>query len=156
MAVDSNKERVGQSKTLNIPIDKPIADVKRTDLEIDIVAGPALGDLAEKLAFMEEKVEVLVHESTEPNAVTLVDVYHNGTPQRFLRGVPQVVKRKFLYVLASLKQQSISTRVLNNGGANGDPVNQIAKNVALRYPFQVTRDDNPKGPAALKQWLAEA
>lgn len=153
---ESSDVKLGGDKTLNIPVDKPLSSVKRSDLDIDLVGANAIQDMASELAFLEEPVEVLVHESTDENASMLVDVYHNGVPQRFWRGRPQTVKRKFLYVLATCKETSVKTKVNPTGGADGGPVNQITKHVALRYPFSVVADSNPRGPSWLRDVLQSA
>ena len=153
--LDSSDVKLGGDKTLNIPVDKPLASVKRSDLDIELVGPNAINDMAKDLAFLEEPVEVLVHESTDENAALLVDVYHNGVPQRFIRGRPQEVKRKFLYILATCKETNVKTKVNPTGGADGGPVNQITKHTALRYPFSVVRDDNPRGPSWLRDILQQ-
>lgn len=153
---ESSDVKLGGDKTLNIPVDKPLSSVKRSDLDIDLVGANAIQDLASELAFLEEPVDVLVHESTDENAAMLVDVYHNGVPQRFVRGVPLTVKRKFLYVLATSKETNVKTKVNPTGGADGGPVNQITKHTALRYPFSVIRDDNKRGSDWLRNVLQSA
>lgn len=120
------------------------ADADESD--IAVVGAAGAGDYARDLAFFEELVEVEVHESTDPNAEAIVDLYCNGVPQRFARGVPVTVKRKYLQILATSKPQTISTQANVQGQ---DVVNRITKHAALRYPFRVTRDDNPKGA----EWL---
>jgi hypothetical protein len=50
-------------------------------------------EYAAALAFNEELIDVVVHESTEVNATPLVETYVNGVPQRFVRGQTQRVKR---------------------------------------------------------------
>jgi hypothetical protein len=94
-----------------------------------------------------------VHESTDQNAQVLVDVYCNGVAQRFIRGQRQVVKRKFVNILADARQTAMKTTTQVNGD---DVVNRIDKHTALRFPFSVMRDDNPKGRDWLRQRLQAA
>lgn len=120
------------------------------DEPLDIVGAAGAGEYARELAFFEELVEVEVHESTDPNAEPIVDLYCNGVSQRFIRGVPQVVKRKYVQILATAKPQTISTKTAVEGD---NVVNRITRHAALRYPFRVIRDDNPKGADWLRQTL---
>ena len=153
--VSSHDVKVGQDTHLDVPMTGDISSILRTDHTVEVVDGPSLGDYAKQLAFNEEYVEVVVHESTDKNAEPIVDVYCNGTPQRFVRGVTQKVKRKYVEILARARQTSISTKV-SAQGADGETVNRIDKHTAARYPFSVVYDANPKGGAWLKQVLQSA
>jgi len=144
---------VAQQSGLDIPMTGPLADMVRPDQDIVIAEGPSLGDYAAELAFNEELVRVVVHESTDPSAEPLVDLYCNGTPQRFFRGQEQVVKRKYVEILARARQTSISTQVATHGD---DTVNRVNKHTAVRYPFAVLEDRNPRGAAWLKQVMNSA
>lgn len=150
---DASAQQIGQDTSLLIPVTGAVGDIERTDQVIQVVDGPSLGEYAAELAFNEEVLQVMVHESTDKNAEQMVDVYVNGTPQRFLRGHVQSVKRKFVEVLARAKPQSITTSVQTT---NEDVINKVLKSSALRYPFSVHFDPNPKGPAWLRKVLAEA
>lgn len=151
---DSSNEKIGQDRPLDIPMTGSIADIIRTDQQIEVVDGPSLGAYAAELAFNEEVIDVIVHESTEQNAPLIVEVFVNGTPQRFLRGRMQSVKRKYVEVLARAKQTGLRTAVAND--SNGNPVNRLDRHTALRFPFSVQHDPNPKGRDWLKKVLASA
>ena len=120
-------------------LDSNIKDVRRDKKTLDAVA------------FMEEPVKVMVHESTDENAQPIVDVYCNGTPQRFVRGMEQVVKRKFVQILINARTTSVRTRT---GVEGGNVVNQLTRHTAVRYPFSVIEDRNPRGGAWLREALA--
>lgn len=106
---------------------------------------------ADDLAFMEEYVDVRVEESTDLNAEPVVAVFNNGQSQYFVRGKTQRVKRKFVEVLARAKQTTVNTIEDRNEGAV-----RLKRHTSLRYPFSMTRDDNPKGYAWLRNILSEA
>ena len=106
---------------------------------------------AAELAFLEEKVDVMVHESTDPNAEPIVQTAVNGINQFFPRGHVVTCKRKFVEVLARAKVTSFQTKVIHE---DGNVYNRLNKQTGLRYPFSVVRDDNPKGPTWLKGVLA--
>lgn len=153
--ISSEDVKVGQKQILDVPVTGSLENLIRTDHKIESVDGPSVGDYAAELAFNEEFVDVVVHESTDKNAEAIVDLYCNGTPQRFIRGQTQRVRRKFVEILARARQTSITTKTHANG-EDGEAVNRISKHTAVRYPFSVVYDANPKGGAWLKQLLQTA
>lgn len=143
---DTDEMDVGQHTHIDMPAEGVIDRSAMHEEGIEIVQNVKLDGYAAELAFMEEKIEIEVHESTDQNAQSMVDVYCNGVPQRFIRGQRQVVKRKFVSILADARQTSMKTTIQVQGE---DAVNRIDKHSALRFPFSVMRDDNPKG----RDWL---
>lgn len=152
---EAAEQPIGQAKSVDLPMTGSILDIPRPDLEIEVADTQSLGDYAAELAFNEEPVEVMVSESTDKNASAVVEVFCNGRSQYFVRGKAQVVKRKFVEILARARETSITTTTAAQG-ADGEPVNRINKHTALRYPFSVIHDANPKGREWLKQTLASA
>lgn len=120
--------------------------------ETEVVSAHGLSEKAAQLAFMEEMVDVMVHESADPNAEAIVETWCNGTAQRFIRGQVQTVRRKYVEILARAKNTGITTREIMDH--QGDRTTAIAKHTALRYPFSIVRDANPRGAAWLKQAMA--
>lgn len=155
---DATEQQIGQKVSVDIPTTGSLEGIKRDDQKlesetVDIVREGLDDSYAAQLAFMEEPVDVMVHETTDPNEQMLVDVYCNGIPQRFIRGQVQTVKRKYVEILARAKQTSIATRTVTT---TDDVINRIDKHTALRYPFSVAHDPNPRGAAWLKSVLASA
>lgn len=146
---DTNDLAIGQKTHIDMPGTGIIDRSALHEEGIEVVTDAGIADYAKELAFMEELVEVEVHESTDPNAEPVVDLYCNGIPQRFLRGVPIAVKRKYVQILADARQTSMTTVVKVDGE---NVINRINKHSALRYPFRVVRDDNPRG----RDWLRAA
>lgn len=103
-------------------------------------------------AFMHENVTIMVHESNEPNAVELVPVEVNGRKAILQRGQPTIVKRFFVERLARAKNTSYSQDLDER---LGEAMNNLKPRHALRYPFSVIEDANPKGSAWLRNILAE-
>lgn len=156
--IDAAEQQIGQDVSIEMPVSGSLDEMKRPDQkqesEIVTVARDGLDNgYAAQLAFMEEPVDVMVHETTDPNEQLLVDVYCNGIPQRFIRGQVQTVKRKYVEILARAKQTSIQTRTETT---TDDVINRINKHTALRYPFSIVHDPNPRGAAWLKSVLASA
>jgi hypothetical protein len=110
-------------------------------------------DYTANMAFMEEVVAVRVHPTNDPNAEPLVEVFCNGTPQRFVRGHWVPVKRKFIEVLARAKPFTVRTPEYTD--SNGDRTTRMDFNTAVRYPFEV-QGDTPEGSAWLNRIRNEA
>lgn len=121
--------------------------------EIEVVPGPINKDKADMLAFMEEPLEIFVHESTDPNAEPIVYVGVNGRTQYFVRGQVQTVKRKFVEKLARCKVTRYSQQYIKDG--NGADAIKNIPHTSLAYPFSVVHDPNPRGAAWLRKVLAE-
>lgn len=108
--------------------------------------------LAADEAFMNELVEVLVHSSTDENQSPHVILNCNGTNQPIMRGVPTKVRRKYVEILARMKETKYS-QVTRNPAAP-DQIDMIARH-GLAYPFELLNDNNPRGRAWLQNVLAE-
>lgn len=127
--------------------------------EIEVVSGTSKGvkgkgglsQQAQDLIFNEEFVEVMLHESTDDNAENPVFTACNGVTQYFYRGVPQVVRRKFVAILASVKEHNVTTP--EYVGRDGGQAIGIRRTSSLKYPFSVISDKNPRGPAWLRGLL---
>lgn len=150
---DTREMRVGQTTHHNIPTEGNIRDADLSEQGIQTVDAVGYEDYAKALAFMEEPVTVIVHESVDPNEPPIVDLYVNGVPQWFIRGKEITVKRKYVQLLCDMKQQRIST---DTGIEGGRVVNKVNKFSSLRFPFSVREDKNPNGAAWLTRELQRA
>lgn len=151
---DATEQELPEDKEVMLPATGGVGAAADEIREIE--TGPAVFDLngkAARLAFMEEKVDVMVHESADPNAEPVVHVAVNGSNQFFPRGQVVTCKRKYLEVLARAKEVGINTREALDRDGNRTTV--IGKHAALRFPFSVMRDENPKGATWLKSVLAQ-
>ena len=108
--------------------------------------------LAASEAFMNELVTIMVHSTTDENQAPHVIVNCNGVNQPILRGVPMQVKRKYVEILARMKETKYS-QVTRNPSAP-DQIDMVARH-GLSYPFDLVEDSNPKGRAWLNNVLAE-
>jgi hypothetical protein len=109
-------------------------------------------DYLAQLAFMEEEITVMVHESADENADNPVTVGNNGTFRQFFRGQPTRVKRKFVDSLI-VKSGRVATPETQNGA--GERTRVIRQTSAQKYPFSIMEDKNPKGAEWLRGRLAE-
>ena len=148
--LNAAEQDLGKQKTLVIP---SAGEIIRNDQELEVSDKPMSANEFDELSFMEEKVEVMVHESTDPNAENPVHLGCNGVNQYVLRGQPIVVRRKFVEILARAKQTAMKTAEVR--GYDGELQTQVQKSSALRYPFSIIRDENPKGAAWLRGVLSE-
>lgn len=108
--------------------------------------------LAADEAFMHEMVTVMIHATTDENQPPQVIVNCNGTNQPIMRGVPTMVRRKYVEILARMKETKYS-QVTRNASAP-DQIDLVARH-GLSYPFDLISDDNPRGRAWLQNVLAE-
>ena len=98
--------------------------------------------------FMEEVLEIIVHDTTDPNADPIPHVCVNGVNQYFIRGQRQQVKRKYVQLLFRPKTTTFGLEMFKN--AVGDD--------AYRYPahtapeIQATIIHDPSGSRGLA-WL---
>jgi len=111
-----------------------------------------LRELASSELFMNEMVTVLVHATTDENQSPHVILNCNGTNQPIMRGVPTTVRRKYVEILARMKETKYS-QVTRNPAAP-DQIDMIARH-GLAYPFELMEDANPRGRAWLSNVMAE-
>lgn len=113
------------------------------DGEIIPVEGPGAMAYADELAFMAEKVEVLIMDSSNVNDTTrLVPIGVNGKTYNLLRGKWTSVPRFVLEILAKTKREAWSFSYKKNGDGSTSDTNQMHR--ILRYPHQF-KDKNPNG-----------
>lgn len=116
-----------------------------TEIQTDLTR---IDSKAEELAFMEEPVEIFLHEGTNPNDLDVVPVGVNGTSVYLKRGSNHTIKRKYVAVLATSRPTTYSTAEgLDRDGAK---TVMLKAHTSVRYPFAVIQD-TPKGMAWLKQ-----
>lgn len=145
-------ELTAPTKTLDVPVDGRLEDLKRDDLLLEAGGEPLFeGDSAKarELAFMEEYIDIEIAESSNPNDQALVPVWVNGRPMWFMRGQVTRCKRHYADRLGRARTEDVKVTVAKN--ADGDTVNRTAKPSALAFPFRVVEDRNPLG----KAWLAK-
>lgn len=108
--------------------------------------------LASDEAFMNEMVTVMVHATTDENQPPQVIVNCNGVNQPIIRGVPTTVRRKYVEILARMKETKYTQRTLNPSAP--DQIDMVARS-GLSYPFDLIEDTNPRGRSWLQNVLAE-
>jgi len=132
-----------------------VTDDLNTELTLEkVTADKDLKALAASAAFMEEVVEIEIVSATSENEPPCVILNVNGTNQPVWRGLPTSVRRKYLEVLARMKETRFSQAPTNY--INPEQSNALQPRTGQVYPFQVLSDKNTKGAALLRRILAEA
>lgn len=143
--LDATNEYLGRTDTMEFGV-VPTFSSEEIDAPVDMVG-------VEMEAFMNEPVMVTVLSGGKDNEAQFVQVAVNGVTQMFLRDTPIVVKRKYLERLARAKETGFDQTIDHH---LGERMNRMKNKHSLRYPFQVNRDDNPRGSAWLRAILATA
>jgi hypothetical protein len=140
-------------QVIEVPIYGDLANLKRPDLRIDQGRVQLFSSREEHIAFLNEHVIVHIHETADPLAEPWVELGVNGRKVFLKRGEDQIVRRMFVSQLLRAKPQRVTTQVAK--GQDGDYVNKTIKSSAMKYPFSMVRDDNPKGAPWMRQILSE-
>lgn len=139
---------------MNAPQVRVAAETNREHTEIEPVSANAdLKKMAREAAFMEEFVTIYVHPQAGDNAQTHVVLNVNGVNQPVFFGHNTTIRRKYVEVLARMKETGYSQRAANF--MNPEISNELIPRSALVYTFQVIEDKNPKGGAWLAHILSE-
>lgn len=131
-------------------LDLTAASVMPATGVIESVENGALPETqAERLAFMEEPIVIRLEPSHERNAPKTAQVSVNGDTKWVPVGVPVMLRRKHVEVLARAQPFGVQTETGTAMEAN--PHNRVVKTPYRRHPFTVLRDDNPRGAAWLNK-----
>ena len=120
----------------------------------NIRADHTLSKVLEQEQFMEEVCKVYVHSSANEGDPGHFILNVNGINQPVFRNETTPMRRKYLEVLARMKETKFSQPTRDSG--NPEPGNALIPRTVQVYPFQVEHDPNPLGAAWLRQILAEA
>lgn len=99
--------------------------------------------------FMMEELVIIIHKSTDKNAVPMVPVGINGEKAWLPRDMKISLPRKFVAILARSQEATFSTD--DNPDPRADEGKIVRRTNGQVYPFQVLHDPNPRGPS----WLAK-
>ena len=146
-ASEPMEETIGQDNPRLMRSHGPARDALDPPL-IEPVEEPIDEEKLERLAFNEQELVVIVHESTDPNADPWPLVCNDGIRQYFPRGVEIKAKRKMVEVLARAKHTTYGQRLVKDDMGN-DAYEEIPR-TALKFPFSVVQD--PAGQQG-KSWL---
>jgi hypothetical protein len=148
---DTADRPIGQDGPREMPSTGP---ARIEPSEIETVDHPVSKSKLEALAFNEEILTVLVHDSTNVNDDPVPYVINGGRRQAFIRGREQQVRRKYVEILARMKRTTFTQEKFKDSqGIDG--IRNIP-HTGLVYPFQVIHDPSPNGRRWLQAILDEA
>lgn len=150
------KNELGENQKLQplgMPARGSLESMQRPDLDVQPVSEALFKDLAEELAFLEEFVIVNIHPTSEQGTENPVMLSVNGRPVYVWRGHDTVIRRKYLEQL--MRAQPVQIQTEQARAPNGEVRNLIHRNRALKYPFNLVRDDNPRGRPWVRKIMAE-
>lgn len=111
--------------------------------DIDIVPAHKMQSKAQEAKFMEEKVLIEIEADDDPNAPEFISTGHNGVSQYIRRGIPQAIKRKFLYSLLAAKRVKFACAFGKN--ADGNEFNRLNPSGQTTHRVRLIQDNNPAG-----------
>lgn len=151
--------------TADIAIEQKPNITDGADRASDVVAGDesilADKEYAERIKMGEDPIEIEIQPASEENAPTSYPAWVNGKgaevfmngqwlPITYLPvGIPMVVKRKYVEVLARAKTDNIKT--MHDEASVAQPRNEVQRRTSAVANFNVLNDPNPRGVA----WLSE-
>lgn len=147
-AIETGEQQIGQDGVRKF--DEATNTIPQ--LLVQPVEGDKPREWYEEMAFMNEPVTVMVHDSTDELANPFPEVWVNGRVQRFVRGEEQIVRRCFVERLARAKVTKLQNVKAKN--VDGEDTYHYPTRTGLAYPFAVI-NDTAKGKAWLKKVLAE-
>jgi hypothetical protein len=146
-------ESTTPDKVLDIPTRGDLDAMARSDLDLARGDPVTWESKAAQLAFLNEKIFIRIAETNDPNEQEIVFLSVNGKPVWLKRGRVEYVRRHYVEQLFRAKPQKVKVTVAKN--TEGEVVNRTTKSSALAYPFEIVRDDNPKGKAWAQQLMRE-
>jgi hypothetical protein len=149
-AVDTRDLQVGQEQVATMASTGP-AELKHSDIEI-IDKPPAKSKL-DDLAFMEEKLRVVVHGKEDAQSEQFTQVWNGGQPFVFPHNIEVTCARKFVEVLARSKRRTFKN--VEYTDSEGVRAFKYPSQQVHGHPFAVI-EDSPKGKEWLRKILQEA
>lgn len=132
-------------------LDELVMPDRDTTIE-PVSASVDLSSEAATEAFMSELVTIFIHESTNENDNPYVVLNVNGTNQLVLRGVEAEVKRKYVEVLARMKESKYTQKLRNPNEPDSTYLHERQAHV---YPFDLVKD-SARGRAWLSHIMKQA
>ncbi len=124
------------------------AEVSHRQIET-IPEAKAAAKIAEE-AFMNEYVVVLIEQDDDPDAPVFLQSGHNGTDQYIQRGVPQKIRRKFLYSLIAGKKTAQASQYGKDG--SGKEYNRLSGRTSTTHRIALI-EDTTEGRKAFATWM---
>ena len=143
---ESEENLAGQDKARKM---KSSGDARESldRVEIDLVDRPISKAKLEQIAFGEEYIKVIVHETGNETDPDIPWFQNAGDTMIFYRGKEVDCKRKFVEQLAGCVKKTFTHAKRTN--ERGEDYIEYMPHSTLAYPFLVIDDPNPRG----REWL---
>lgn len=139
------------SKTLEFDVLGDVGLQLTTDTVHD---DPGLAKVIADEAFMNEVVHVYVHSPSDEQAASHFILNVNGVNQPVFCGSVTPMRRKYLEILARMKETKFSQPPQNL--MNPEAGNVLIPRTVQIHAFEIRNDPNPRGRAWLSQILSES
>jgi len=137
----------GAKSEVNISAKGPLEVERRS---IEVIPEAAFKGKAEDEAFMNEIVTVLIEAEENPDAPTFIQTGHNGIDQYIQRGIPQKIKRRFLYSLIAGKRSQFASNFGKDG--SGKEFNKLTGRTSTTHRIALI-DDTQRGRQKFAEWM---
>ncbi len=149
--VDS-REFSGQTREIK-ETGAPEGSVTLEPEPLQVVEGPDSMKEAEALAFAEDQLLILIHQSGDKNQEDPVPVGVNGRMSYIWRGQKTLVKRKYVERLLRAQADAVEQ---DTAAREECDFNRLTIRPTQRYPLSVLHDPHPHGDAWLQQITQQA
>lgn len=119
---------------------------------IEVIPEAMFREKAEDEAFMNEYIVIQIEASEDPNAPTFIQSGHNGIDQYIQRGIPQKIKRKFLYSLVAGKRTQFACSFGKDG--SGNEFNRLPGRTNTTHRLSII-EDTQRGRDAFVRWMQQ-
>lgn len=155
--VDTLDLEIAKPADINIPVDGP-ARVEGGEIEIATDIPHVRDEKSQMLAFLQEKVKIFLMDAMNPNDEQFVFCSVNGVPALpgnpyLRRGQEHTIPRSHVEVLARARNITYSQPFKE---MPSEAANTMRSHSAMKYPFQVIEDNNPRGQQWLRSVMASA
>lgn len=165
--VHSGDIPIAQPSPVRMPLDGPM---ERPSPDFEVSPPEALKDkdYLDKLAFNEQRVKIMIQPSAEENAPLFIEGWCQGRGIEIWSerlkvwqplgsvpvGVPVVIKRKYLEVLAKAKREKVTTIVVQPASPSDDFRNLVTRATAMSNQITLL-EDTPEGYDWYRQIISD-
>jgi len=121
-----------------------------THRQIEVIPESKMARKAADEAFMNEYVVVLIEQDDDPDAPVFLPSGHNGLMQYVQRGIPQKIKRRFLYSLIAGKKTAQASQFGKDG--SGKEYNRLTGRTSTTHRISLL-EDTPEGRKKFAEWM---
>jgi len=121
-----------------------------THSTIEVIPEAKAARKAADEAFMNEYVVVMIEQDDNPDAPIFLQSGHNGVDQYIQRGIPQKIKRRFLYSLIAAKKTVRASQFGKDG--SGREYNRLTGRTSTTHRISLL-EDSTEGRKKFAEWM---